>query len=112
MTTRYFGFAVADSMFPADCGIKKEAFDPTQSMEIESAVSCCNPSHAATIAAANSRFGLELQIPESPPQVYLGHGDSIIVMGVRGLPRLTDRHEYTADEIQSARFVFSKYTVI
>ena len=113
MTTEYFGFAVADSMFPAECNIKKEAFDPyLGSLNIESAVSCCNPSHAATIAAANSRFGLELQIPEKPPQVSLNSGDSIIVMGVRGLPRLTDRHEYTEEEIQGASFVFSRYTVI
>lgn len=112
MTTQYFGFAVADSMFPVECGIKKEAFDPTQSAEIEAAASCCNPSHAATIAAANSRFGLSLQIPEEPQQVALTLGDSLIVMGVRGLPRLTNRHEYTEEEIQSASFVFSKYTVI
>jgi hypothetical protein len=32
-------------------------------------------------------------------------------MGVRGLPRLTDRHEYTLTEIESAIFVFAYYAV-
>lgn len=112
MATTYFGFAIADSMFPAECGIKKEKFNVAEGAEkIQAAVSCCNPSHSATIAAANSRFGLELEIPEKPPQVALQSGDSVIVMGVRGLPRLTDRHEYTQEEIDGATFVFSKYTV-
>lgn len=38
-------------------------------------------------------------------------GDCEIVMGVRGLPRLTDRHEYTDEEIAEATFSFSIYTV-
>jgi hypothetical protein len=100
-------------MFPANCGIKKEAFDVVNGKaEIKAAATCCNPSHAATIAAANSRFGIELVTLKEPPQVALKPGDSIIVMGVRGLGRLTDRHEYTEEEIQGASFVFSKYTVI
>jgi hypothetical protein len=43
--------------------------------------------------------------------VKLSYGDSIIVMGARRLPRLTDRHEYTAAEIEQAEFVFSIYSV-
>lgn len=33
-----------------------------------------------------SRYGIEVEIPEIPPRVSLGPGDSIIVMAVRGLP--------------------------
>lgn len=73
--------------------------------------SCCNPSHKATIDAMKARFGIDVPIPETPPRVVLGSGDSVIVMGVRGLPRLTDRHEYTEDEIASATFTFAMYTV-
>jgi hypothetical protein len=73
-------------------------------------VSCCNPSHLATITAMRTRFGLDVAIPEQPPRVLLADGDSVIVMGVRGLPRLTDRHEYTDSEVASATFVFSLYS--
>ena len=41
----------------------------------------------------------------------LKSGDAVVVMGVRGLPRLTDRHEYTSEEVASASFTFSLYTV-
>ena len=71
-----------------------------------------NPSHAATIAAMQSRYGIDVPIPATPPRVVLNQGDSVIVMGVRGLPRLTDRHEYTEEEIASATFTFSQYSVV
>ena len=74
--------------------------------------SCCNPSHVATIEAMRLRFGLEVSIPEHPPRVVLEKGDSVIVMGVRGLPRLTDRHEYTTEEVAKATFVFTEYTIL
>ncbi|BBD70645.1 hypothetical protein NIES4072_70120 [Nostoc commune NIES-4072] len=109
----YFGFAVADSMFPAEATIKKQPFDATANKkEIESAASCCNGTHKATVEAANSRFGLNIQIPAKPPSISLGVGDSIIVMGVRNLPRLEDNRHYTDEEINSASFVFSKYTIV
>ena len=65
----------------------------------------------ATIAAMRSKFGIEVAIPAAPPRVSLKCGDSVIVMGVRGLPRLTDRHEYSTAEVDGATFVFSEYTV-
>lgn len=46
-----------------------------------------------------SRYGIKVEIPEIPSRVSLGPGDSIIVTAVRGLPRLTDHHEYTDEEI-------------
>jgi hypothetical protein len=58
-----------------------------------------------------ARFGLHVGVPETPPRVELSIGDAVIVMGVRGLPRLTDRHEYTDEEIAQATFIFSMYTV-
>ena len=113
MSKTYFGFALADGMFSGDCVITRVVMTPDQvKAEIEAGiVSCCNPSHVATIEAAKARFGIAPAIPEKPPQVAVQSGDSVIVMGVRGLPRLTDRHEYTAEEVAQATFVFSKYTV-
>ncbi len=115
----FFGFALADSMFSGFCTIFHTPLKAEQVEEIlklaageGTLVSCLNPSHAATITAARTRFGIEVPIPEIPPQVQLVRGDSLIVMGVRGLPRLTDRHEYTENEIAQATFSFSRYYVI
>lgn len=110
----FFGFALADSMFAGDCTIirTKITSEEVKNMaENGELTPCLNPSHAATIAAMKERFGIEVDIPKAPPQVALSEGDSIVVMGVRGLPRLTDRHEYTEEEINAATFSFSKYYV-
>ena len=109
----YFGFAIADSMFPAECGIVKKTItaEVAKALVAQGVEFCCNPSHVATISAAKQRFGIEVAIPEKPPQVAFLPGDRMIVMSVRGLPRLTDRHEYTEEEVAKATFAFSVYTV-
>jgi hypothetical protein len=115
MAKIFFGFALADSMF-ATVGACIITRRPLTVAEVATkvaggVVSCCNPSHQATIDAMRSRFGLHVEIPDSPPRAQLARYDSVIVMGVRGLPRLTDRHEYTAEEVAQATFEFSEYTV-
>lgn len=109
----FFGFALADSMFSGDTTITRQTLTATEAADVVKAgvVSCLNPSHQATIQAAKERFGIEVDIPATPPQVQLHPKDSLVVMGVRGLPRLTDRHEYTAEEVMKATFLFSRYTV-
>ncbi len=109
----YFGFALADSMFAGNCDIRRRVITPAEAREIvEMGVTpCLNPSHAATIAAMRERFGIEVAIPNCAPKVALEPGDGLIVMGVRGLPRLMDRHEYTRGEIEEATFSFSIYEV-
>ncbi|OGL74153.1 hypothetical protein A3E39_04200 [Candidatus Uhrbacteria bacterium RIFCSPHIGHO2_12_FULL_60_25] len=111
--TTFFGFAMSDTMFAGDCEISRRQITADEARELiaEGITSCCNPSHAATIATLGPRFGITVPIPETPPRVVLAPGDRIIVMSVRGLPRMTDRHEYTAEEVASATFVFSIYTV-
>ncbi len=100
-------------MFAGDCVIERRVLsvEAVATLIAGGVVSCCNPSHEATIKAMRSRFGLTVDIPATPPRVVLRPCESIIVMGVRGLPRLTDRHEYTDDEIARATFVFSEYFV-
>lgn len=113
--TTYFGFAIADSMFSGNCTISREVLDvdTVRTMaENGELTPCINLSHVATISAMTSRFDIHVQIPETPPRVSVTAGDSVIVMGVRGLPRLTDRHEYTGDEIAGATFTFTRYTVL
>ena len=108
--TIYFGFALADSMFAGEGEIRRRSVTVEEVAARKSELTpCLNPSHVATISAMRSRFGIDLAIPETPPKVVLGVGDSVIVMGVRGLPRLTDRHEYTVEEISAATFTFSQY---
>ena len=117
MNKIYFGFAVADSMFEGDVTISRKTITANKVKEILSSaacevIPCLNPSHAATIAAMQSRFEIEIPIPEEAPKVELSGGDTLIVMSVRGLPRLdATRHEYTEDEVARATFVFSVYCV-
>jgi hypothetical protein len=73
---------------------------------------CLNPSHQATINAARWRFNLNIVVPDVSARVSLTSGDSVIVMQVKGLPRLTDRHEYSCDEIDQAQFQFLKITLL
>ena len=110
----FFGFALADSMFQGNCEIVRKTLSAEEVAEMAKEgrlTPCLNPSHQATITAMQKRFGIQVNIPETPPRVALGEGDSVVVMGVRGLPRLTDRHEYTEEEIEGATFSFSMYTV-
>lgn len=111
--TTYFGFALSSSMFNGNCTIDREvlALNEAVKAEIEFAVNCCNSTHATTVEAAEKKFGLSLVIPDEPPTVSLNSGDSLIVMGVRGLSRLTDRHHYTAEEVERATFEFVRYSV-
>ncbi|MBR3164287.1 hypothetical protein IKF15_03240 [Candidatus Saccharibacteria bacterium] len=111
----FFGFALADSMFAGDVIIERKEVTPeaVRAMAETGVLNpCINPSHAATIAAMRDRFGIDIPIPEAPPKVELRVGDTLIVMGVRGLPRLTDRHEYTEEEVASATFSFAEYRVV
>lgn len=113
MSKTYFGFALASSMFSGNCGIRRRILDiETVKAIVASGVeSCCNPSHEATVKAMEEKFGLAVAMPEKPPQVTLTSGDKLIVMGVRGLPRLTDRHHYTEEEVAKATFEFVEYAV-
>ena len=109
----YFGFAIADSMFPSVCRVERVALSVADAAtEVAAGVtSCLNPSHTATIQALNVRCGISVEIPPSAPRVSLQRGDSVIVMSPRGLPRLQGRHEYTEEEIRAAEFAFGKWTV-
>jgi len=109
---KYFSFAIADSMFSGEMTIvrREVSVEEVKVIVAQGVESCCNPSHQATIDAMRSRYGIKVAIPVSPPRVELHTGDSMVVMGVRGLPRLTDRHEYTKEEIAQATFSFAEYT--
>lgn len=113
--TVYCGFAVADAMFSGFyCLIERRELplEAVKAVVADGVTPCINPAHAATIGAIQQRFGISVPIPETPPHVTLQQGDQLIVMSVRGLPRLTDRHEYTAEEIGRAQFAFHGYRLL
>lgn len=111
----YFGFAFSAAMLPeGDVTVSKSdvSVETVKALLVGgNVVSCLNPSHTATIEAAKARFGLEVSIPDNPPRVSLKSGDTIVLMQVRGLPRLTDRHEYTEEEVSKASFSFMTISV-
>lgn len=114
MATTFFGFAMADSMFSGSVEVSRRevSADEVKAMLAAGYASCVNPSHVPTLEAAKSRYGLEVAVPEKAPNVSLRPGDTLVVMSVRGLPRLgADRHEYTKEEIDKASFVFACWSV-
>lgn len=100
-------------MFPGNCNIGKRELSVEQAKEMIGAgvVSCLNPSHKASIVVMQSRFGISVEIPPKAPSVALQVGDNLVVMGVKGLPRLENRHEYTPEEVAGAEFNFALFTV-
>lgn len=116
---RYIGFAIADSMLPPHCVVRKMPIAPSavrlmlaDSPPDQPWVVIGNSSHAATFDALRRRFGIDLTVPDGAPMVCLRKDDELIVCSVRGLPRLTDRHQYTPEEIELAEIRCSYYRVL
>jgi hypothetical protein len=118
MSKIYLGLAVSASMFAHDFNIveierlsieedmdyilallRGEIFNPVE------VINCFNSSHTATIEVLEEHgFNFsEFPVPEIPPKIILSDGDRLVVFQVEGLPRLTDRHQYTKEEILSAK---------
>lgn len=115
--TTYFGFALAAGMFDGNGSVVfcQASVEEAQAIVTKATMdgtlqSCLNPSHEPTIEAMRSRYGFDVPVPEKAPFANLQAGDSLVVMSVRGLPRLEGRHEYTKEEIASATFTFSVWT--
>ncbi len=66
---KYFGFALADSMFVGECVIVRRnlTVDEVKLAVQEGVEPCLNPSHQATINAMRSRYGIDVAIPDAPP---------------------------------------------
>ncbi len=122
MMTVYVGLAMADSMFPESCQVERtpcllplamKLLQPPTDEAPEKVVNCCNSGHASTLSALKARYGIDLAstVPLTPPKVALLPGDCLVVLSVRGLPRLTDKREYSAEEIAKATFAFGLWTV-
>jgi len=69
-----------------------------------------NPSHKATIQVLQ-KWEIPVEIPQTPSRVELSARDVLYLVQVTGLPRLTDRHEYTSEEINRAEWRFMKLEI-
>lgn len=111
----YFGFALPSSMLVGDSMIIRQRLTPEKvkkliflSFDLGRFVSCCNSSHKPIIEVLK-KFDIDIDIPTEPPTIKLERSDSMIVTTATGLPSLTDRHEYTQEEIDNATFEFVLY---
>ncbi len=109
---RFFGFAIADSMFPGECVVSRRPLTVDEVRDkLADCQMCVNPSHKPTIDAATKKYGLVIAVPEKAPNIALKSGDSVIVVSMRGLSRLEGRHEYTADEIDKTEKAMKKLLI-
>ena len=109
---RFIGLAIADSMFAPDASIQRKPLTVEQVKELVASgvESACNASHANTLQALETKHGIRLS-SQGAPKVNLNIGDSIIVMSVRGLPRLEGTAQYSDEQIAAATFAFGIWTV-
>lgn len=112
----YFSFAISDQMFSDGVSIHRNVMSAELVRglieEKDDVVFAVNPSHVATLCVARDKFGIDVKVPTTAPKISLKAGDTLIIMQVRGLPRLGgDRHEYTQGEIDSASFTFAAWSV-
>jgi hypothetical protein len=122
--TIYYGLAVSASMFEfgmSSANVQRFSLSRVQEQLnhqinmvnslISNAINCMNHSHAVTIDAL-WKMGFYITSPEKePPIVNLKSGDKLIVFQASGLPRLTDRHQYTRDEIASADISIAIFSI-
>jgi hypothetical protein len=113
----FFGFGLSPNMLTSSMILCDEATALQAKAVIEAAraednlVSCLNPSHTATIAVCEAKFGISVEIPNKAPQVALQPGDVLITLTPSGLPRLEGRHEYTQEEVETAVMQFKIFRV-
>jgi len=106
---------IYDSMFndvESEILIGRKVLSPSDAKEVikDGVISCANRGDWATLSAMHDRFGIQVLIPDlscHPNDILLSYGDRVLVMSVSGLPALA-----TDNEIKSAVFRFSLYTVI
>ena len=109
----YVGFAISDTMFSTNAKLLREVVnvETVKQLLLDKHIVCANPSHAATFVALKEKYGIQLEVPSKAPNIHLGLHDELLLLSVRGLPRLEGRHEYTSDEIDNAQWSFALWEV-
>lgn len=114
MSKTFVGLAIADSMFSAEVTAVRRPLsveDVKTMVESGTVISACNASHENTLKALAVKHGIQVAA-QGAPKVSLEPGDSIIVLSVRGLPRLEGTTQYTDAQVDAASFAFGLWTVI
>jgi hypothetical protein len=117
MNMLYFGFAIADGMFNGNVVVTRTELSIKEVKFLinnnkDNLVPCINPSHVPTINAMKFKYELDILVPEKAPIVRMKVGDKLIVMSVRGLPRLEGVHEYSEEVIEKATFNFALWELV
>lgn len=114
MSKTFVGLAMSSTMFGGDILISRKVLTADEAKErLEGdLVSCFNPSHVATIEALRTRFGIEVEVPETAPKVTLEPGDTLIVLSARFSRRLNEGERFSLEEVNSANFEFVEYRVL
>lgn len=109
--TRYFNSAIASLMFPSDCTLVKKQIAVKAVQNIfDNSINVYPSSFEATIAAINSKFGLDLSTGSSSA-IELVEGDSVLVTEIKGLGRLNPGELYSDEQITNSIITFALYTV-
>lgn len=115
MSILYFAVALSDGMINSDANITRQALRLGQvkaainhAMALGTLKPCLDHTHQAILDALYKRYDICISVPSTTAQVNLAVNDRLIVMNVKGLPRLTaNRKEYHLEEIAAATFVFT-----
>lgn len=113
MARTFFSMEVPYFSFEGHITLSRKELPRGKAIEIlsnDETIVSLDPSQRAIVKIMNNYLNTHIEIPENPVEVFLERGDSVLIMQVRGLPQLTDRHEYTQEEIDDADFVFSLWT--
>ena len=113
----FVGLALSSTMVKGDAVITRQLLTIEQVTEIlsryeDKVVSCCNPSHEATLAAIQMRFGINIRVPSTAPKISLDYGDSLVVLSAKFGRRLSGGGHYTQEDIDRAEFEFVLYHVL
>ena len=122
MNQTYFVLKIDDSMFKglSKILIERKELSPSDAKKIikeDSIISCCNRNDGPTFNVMSRRFAIDVLIPDKPnypSDIRLSYGDRILVMSVSLLRTITDSdwYRYTDNEVASAKFLFSLYTIV
>lgn len=113
MAKTFVGLAMSSTMFRGDCTILREELSADEAKGLLSGdvLSCCNPSHSATLVALRERYDIVVLIPETAPKVTLEPGDSLLVLSARFSRRLNEGEKFSPEEVAAANFEFVVYLV-
>lgn len=115
MAKTIVGLAMSSTMFSGDVLISRKMLSADEAKSFLSGgevISCCNPSHSATLAALREKYTISVPISETAPKVSLEPGDTLLVLSARFSRRLAEGEKYSPEEVAAANFEFVAYRLL